>query len=135
MKKGIQFICVCMMLFCLFGCKGNVKTVGIQQWEPSLLYSDREIEAAIDVILHEFKWNWDGCTLKEITYAGDSKSLDYQDWAERNHADDVIVLISSFDVDSTGGDGSLNPDSTYRNWMWILVRNGNGKWKHVDHGY
>ena len=41
----------------------------------------------------------------------------------------------SFDVDSSGGDGSLNPDSTYDNWMWILVRNKDGEWKHVDHGF
>ena len=52
-----------------------------------------------------------------------------------NNADEVIVLLSSFDVDSSGGDGSLNPNSTYDNWSWILVRTSGGKWKHVDHGY
>ena len=46
-----------------------------------------------------------------------------------------MVLLSSFDVDSSGGDGSLNPNSTYDNWMWILVRSKNEEWKHVDHGY
>lgn len=46
-----------------------------------------------------------------------------------------MVLLSSFDVDSSGGDGSLNPNSTYDNWMWILVRTKDGQWKHVDHGY
>ena len=43
--------------------------------------------------------------------------------------------VSSFDVDETGGDGSLNPNSTYDGWCWILVRNTGGRWKHVDHGY
>lgn len=46
-----------------------------------------------------------------------------------------IVLLSSFDVDSSGGDGSLNPNSTYSDWKWILVRTDGGKWQHVDHGY
>jgi hypothetical protein len=59
----------------------------------------------------------------------------YVDWAKRNDADEVIVLTSSFDVDASGGDGSLNPNSTYTKWMWILVRNKVEKWKHVDHGY
>ena len=26
-------------------------------------------------------------------------------------------------------------DSTYDNWLWILVRTADGDWKHVDHGY
>lgn len=43
--------------------------------------------------------------------------------------------VSSFDVDSSGGDGSLNPNSTYNDWKWILVRTNGGKWQHVDHGY
>ena len=43
--------------------------------------------------------------------------------------------VSSFDVDSSGGDGSLNPNSTYNDWKWILVRTNGGQWQHVDHGY
>ena len=129
MKKGIQILCSLMILFSLSGCGGNVRTVGIQQWEPSLIYSDNEIEDAIDVILTWFDWTMEGCTLREITYAGDAASLAHQEWAERHNADEVIVLISTFDVDSSGGDGSLNPDSTYPDWMWILVRKENGKWR------
>ena len=64
-----------------------------------------------------------------------SKVLKYGEKMAAKYADEVIVLISSFDVDSSGGDGSLNPNSTYTRWSWILVRNKNGKWKHVDHGY
>lgn len=44
----------------------------------------------------------------------------------------AIVILSSFDVDLSGGDGSFNPNSTYDNWNWILVRND---WEQVDHGY
>ena len=50
-------------------------------------------------------------------------------------ADEAIVLTSTFDVDGSGGDGSLNPNSTYKDWIWLLVRNKQGEWKHVDHGY
>lgn len=34
-----------------------------------------------------------------------------------------------------GGDVSLNPNSTYTRWEWILVRSNGGSWRHVDHGY
>ena len=89
----------------------------------------------VDSIEKEFDANWNGCTLTEIYYAGDDYCTDFQEFADRNNADEVIVLLSSFDVDSSGGDGSLNPNSTYNNWNWILVRTKGGKWQHIDHGY
>ena len=47
----------------------------------------------------------------------------------------VIVLVSDFYVAPDGGNGSLNQDSTYTDWKWILVRNKGGEWKHLTHGY
>lgn len=134
MKKIIRLIlCAAAALF-LCACGGRVDTVETHE-VSSEIYSQEEIAAAVDVIKKEFGRRWKGCTLTEIYYAGDEKTADHQEWADRNGADEVIVLISSFDVDSTGGDGSLNPDSTYKNWMWILVRTNGGEWVHVDHGY
>ena len=135
MKKWFVLFLSVILLAGLSGCGGNVENVKILEWKPSELYRDKDISDAIHVIMKEFDSSWNGCALKEITYAGDDKSKAYQQWAERHDADEVIVLISSFDVDSSGGDGSLNPNSTYTRWSWILVRDKNGKWKHVDHGY
>ncbi len=128
---------LCALLLCLglAACNGgNAKDAKTHE-VASELYSQKEIDSAIEAIKTEFSRNWSGCTLTEIYYAGDSVSAEHQDWADRNNADDVIVLLSSFKVDSSGGDGSLNPNSTYKDWSWILVRTGNGKWVHVDHGY
>ena len=44
-------------------------------------------------------------------------------------------MLSNFTVDGSGGDGSLNPNSTYKNWNWILVRGGSGDWTLKDWGY
>ena len=118
----------------LVACGGNVKNVKTTDYS-SEIYSDAEIESAIDVAINYFGKNFEGCTLTEITYLGDDKLADWQEFANRNNATDVIVLVSSFDVDASGGDGSLNPNSTYTNWKWVLVRTNDGKWKHVDHGY
>ena len=134
MKKIICLIGIFAMVMCICSCGGNVKDTKTHE-VASELYSQEEIKSAIAVIEREFKANWNGCTLKEIYYAGDDVSTDHQDWADRNNADDVIVLLSSFDVDSSGGDGSLNANSTYDGWNWILVRTDGSKWKHVDHGY
>ena len=126
--------CLLLCLFVIFSGGGDVSNVIIKETESNI-YSADDISSAIDTIIDEFYDNWSGCTLTEIYYAVDNYSLEYQDWADRNGADEVIVLLSSFDVDSSGGDGTLNPNSTYGNWNWILVRNNGGKWKHVDHGY
>lgn len=133
--KKLLIILICLgMIFSLCSCGGNVKNVKELDAE-SEIYTADEIKSAIEVIEQEFDIGWSGCTLTEIYYAGDQTSKDYQDWADRNDADETIVLLSSFDVDESGGDGSLNPNSTYDNWMWILVRTNGGEWKHVDHGY
>lgn len=134
MKRIVAILLVIVCMVSLLACGGDVSEVGIKDF-TSEIYTHKEIESAIDVILRYFKKNFDGCTLREITYAGDEKTLAHAEWAERHDADDVCVLISTFDVDESGGDGSLNPNSTYTRWMWILVRDGKGRWKHVDHGY
>lgn len=113
---------------------GKVKIAKTREVE-SAMYSRNDIRSAVDVIEREFRRSWKGCTLTEIYYAGDETTAAYQDWVDRSEAYEVIVLLSSFDVDSSGGDGSLNPNSSYENWKWILVRSDGGVWKHVDHGY
>ena len=134
MKKIVCIMLCILLVFSLSACGGDVSEVNTHN-VISEIYSQEDINDAIDTIKKEFKRNWEGCTLTEIYYAGDDSSKDHQDWADRNNADEVIVLLSSFDVDSSGGDGSLNPNSTYSDWNWILVRTNGGKWQHVDHGY
>ena len=134
MKKYIALMLALVFVLGLTACSGNVKKAQVTSFS-SEVYSTEEIQDAIDVTMDYFKKKFSGCTLTEITYYGDDKLSDYQDFAQRNNADEVIVLVSSFDVGPSGGDGSLNPNDTYRNWKWILVRNDGGEWLHVDHGY
>ena len=134
MKKLIALVLALVCVIGLVACGGNVKNVKITDYS-SEIYSDAEIENAINVAINYFEKNFEGCTLTEITYLGDDELDNWQEFAERNNADDVMVLVSSFNVGASGGDGSLNPNSTYTNWKWILVRTNGGKWEHVDHGY
>ncbi len=135
MRKITILFLLLTFLLSLCACGGDISKVNISIPSESDLYTTKEIEAAIDVTLDYFKKEFDGCTLTEISYAGDERCAGYADWAQRIDGDEVIVLISSFDVDASGGDGSLNPNSTYTKWMWILARKDDGKWQHVDHGY
>ena len=135
MRKTTILLILLTALLTLCACGGDVSKVNISIPEESDLYTTKEIEDAIDTAMDYFKKEFDGCTLTEIAYAGDDRSNDYAEWAQRIGGDEVIVLISSFDVDASGGDGSLIPNSTYTKWMWILAREEGGKWQHVDHGY
>lgn len=81
-----------------------------------------------------FQKEFAGYTLTEVGYAGDEVRQTHTNWAERIVGDAVIVLTSSFDVEVSGEDSSLEPDSTYTKWMWILARKNGGQWEHVDHG-
>lgn len=133
MKKAISLICALLMVITLCSC-GSISKVKITSVQSNI-YSENDIDSAINVTLNYFRDNFSGCTLKEIHYAGDDYLDDFKYWAHQYQCDEAIVLVSTFDVDSSGGDGSLNPNSTYENWDWILVRNKDGEWKHKDHGY
>ena len=135
MKRLFALILTAAMLMLLCACVGNVAHVQVEPF-TSERYTDAEVHSAMDVALDYFKKHFSGCTMTSITYAGDAATADYDDWIKRDPTEQVIVLVSTFEVGPTGGDGSLNPNSTYTNWKWILVRPlAGGDWRHADHGY
>lgn len=101
----------------------------------SSLYSQAEIEQMMDTVESTFRREFKGCTLLELKYDEAISQKQSGDWAEQYQADEAAVLTSSFDVDGSGGDGSLNPNSTYSKWLWVLTRNGDGDWKLQTWGY
>ncbi len=98
---------------------------------PSLLYSQDEIDAAIETVKADFADDWHGCKLTQIRYAGDETAK--EETAERGV--ETIVLLSSFDTLRLPDDSALNGNSTYVDWNWILIRGSDGRWVHIDHGY
>lgn len=136
MKKiyACAVLLLCLIIVSLSACGGNTKIVNIISHDSDI-YSDEDIASAIDTAIKYFNREFSGCTLIEIQYTGDDHAQEFIDLSEQHDTDEAIVLISEFDVDASGGDGSLNPNSTYTGWKWILVRNHDGKWQHVDHGY
>lgn len=137
MKKLLSLFTSLVFLLSLSSCAtkvkdGNAENVKITKVD-SEIYTDEEIEAAIDVIKEYFEKHFSDCTLTQMEYVGDEELDDYQGFKERSDADEVIVFVSSFDV-GDDADESLGPDSC-ENWLWILVRNSGGEWKHEDHGY
>jgi len=113
------------------GSGGNINNASVIP-ASSMFYTDEEVNEAIDTVLYDFEREWAGCTLTEIRYIGDNAAESFGNLAQQHDSGTAIMLTSSFDVDSSGGDGSLNPNYTYEDWKWILVKRDYG-WKHVDH--
>ena len=101
----------------------------------SSLYSREEIEEMMEVVEKTFRREFKGCALTELEYDEELSKKQSGDWAEQCQADEAVVLTSSFDVDGSGGDGSLNPNSTYSRWLWVLTRNEGGDWQLRTWGY
>jgi hypothetical protein len=105
-------------------------------------FSKEEIQSAVNCVIEKFK-DFSGCKLTRIWYDEERSNMQIEDYitngvgAEKGvKAEDAISLFSDFDVDSTGGDGSLNPDSTYTDWNWTLIRDSKtGSWRVEEWGY
>ena len=132
-RTGIALLLVLALL--LTGCGGKTRQVVVEPWE-SQLYSDEDVQQAVDVVCRYFQQNFGGCTLVWLGYAGDERQEVFQEWAQQYDMDQVIILTSEFDVDGRGGaQRVLEPHATYTNFQWILARDAGGTWQHKDHGY
>lgn len=130
----ILIIAIATSLILLVNKGGDISNVN-RTVTASKVYSEQEINDAMDIVVECFQSDFEGCTLIDLWYE-DSKSVPASDeWAQQYDSDESIVLLSNFDVDSSGGDGSLNPNDTYTNWQWILVRNKGSEWELKTWGY
>ena len=133
MKKIVSLLLI--LCFLLTGCGGgNISRVQVAIGE-SACFTREEIEQAMDVAMDYFRREFDGCTMTAIRYDESKSYAQSLEWANTYGTEEAIVLYSDFDVDGSGGDGSLNPNSTYRNWQWVLTRNGGGEWNLRTWGY
>ena len=132
--KWKSMIVLLLALLILSGCAyGNTDVVEMVVGE-SELYSEEEIRDAMDLVLKQFGKGFGGCVMLKLWYDEEASLKEADDLAEQYGGEEAIVLYSHYWVDGSGRSPSLNPNSLYRNWGWILIRNG-GKWEVKDWGY
>lgn len=143
MKKIILYALLILVIFSLAACQQVGKTNKVSvNIEASNKFSEEEINNAISCVKEKFK-DFKGCTLKELWYDEEKSNNLIKGYLSNGKAsvngvkaENVIVFLSKFDVDSSSGDGSLNPNSTYSDWNWILIRDSKtGNWRVDDWGY
>lgn len=134
---AVLAICAAALLLVMNGNKGNVSNVN-RVVGYSALYDDNLINEAYNVIEKKFAEDFGGCTLTELRYDAEVENL-FADEIMRYATEEnqeLIIILSTFDTDEKGGDGSLNPNQTYTNWQWHLVRTADMKsWEIVTWGY
>lgn len=143
MKKLLVLICLLIVMLSLSSCKAAGKTDGASvNLGKSSKFSEKEIKAAAKCVEKKFK-DFSGCALTKLWY-DEKKSNEFTKGYLSNgkglvngvKAENVIVLLSDFNVGSSGADYGFNPNSTYSNWNWILIRDSKtGDWRADDWGY
>ncbi|PFH82563.1 hypothetical protein [Bacillus sp. AFS088145] len=99
-------------------------------------FTKDEIKAAVRTVKEKFK-GYKGCTLTDLWYSEKDSLAITKDYMNNGGGyetvvgdKNVIVLLSNFKVDSSGGDGSWKPNSTQTRYTWTLIRNNEkGKWR------
>ena len=130
MKRLICITALLLVSLLLSACGGKLSEgMQVEITEGDTYYSNEDIQAAVDTVEKEFKKDFPGCTMTSLRYTAISGKDSNTEWATQYNAEEAMVLYSDFDVDSSGGDGSLGPNSTYTDWSWVLVRENGGAWK------
>ena len=84
----------------------------------------------------EEKHHCDMCCMRNFR-CGSSPCIDRKQrkYLKENNQE-LIVVLSIFDTDEKGGDGGFNPNDTYANWQWYLVKTADKKsWEIINGGY
>ena len=142
MKKIVIYLSMILMIFLLVGCNQNNKPTDIKlDIGESTKFSKEEIDNAVDCLKRSF--DFEACTLTKIYYNEEISNTAVEDYLQFGNgsvnkvkAENVIVLLSDFDVDNSGNNPVLNPGETYTNYNWILIRDDKiSDWKVDDCGF
>ena len=129
-KRALAVLIMALMLACLTAC-GGMTTVNSMK---SKIFTQDDYDAAVEA-LQEYFNEWEGCTMKEIGYAGDDVVN-----AEAENAgvspDCLSVLVTTFETDGEERENGLEPNYTYEDYTWTFTRaDFASPWEHKDHGY
>lgn len=133
MRKTIRVI-VIMAIVVLCGAvtfyfnQGNVKNVH-RTISQSAIYSEPDVAGAMGLVEKKFQQDFRGCALTDLWYDEGKSAPAAKKWAAQYHGDEAIVLLSNYKADSSGGDKSLDANSTCTDWSWVLVRKTGGPWQ------
>lgn len=104
-------------------------------------FSESEILEGMSLVEEAF--SFPGATLKEVSYIEERSANLAESYMRYGRgkisgveAENVLVLLSEFVTDDSTSQPVLNPNSTYSEYQWILIRDSeHGPWRIDDQGY
>ena len=130
MKKALICAVLIVSVLLLAGCGQSVRIGSFK----SLIFNSDDYEDAVNELMLYFK-NFEGCTMKEVSYPGDS-AVRAEAEARGLPNEHVMVLETTFVTDGENHENGLEPNHTYENYRFIFTRDfKGGLWQHLDHGY
>ncbi len=136
MKKKFVFAVLIFCIYCLVlaSCNGNSSEADMELGN-SQLFTQEELKAAAACVKKEFK-SFGNCTMLTLRYDEEETKKAGNGWKKDfDQEGKVAIFVSDFETGSAGGDGSLEPNSTYPNWQWILIQDKTSKtWKLLTSG-
>jgi len=146
MKRTILLILlVCLSIIFLSACSDDVSKIDRIELEigNSVRFTQKEIMNAVHDVIKTFNADFSGCTLTHLWYDEEKSEAILNSYITTGRGsvngidrENVIVLLSNFEVGSSGHCQSLESNNTYKNWNWILIRDTkNGTWRVDDKGF
>lgn len=119
----------------LSGTESGWDTAGADIFGESTVFSYADMKAAIDRVLTHMSFNPPSADVKllRLGYDEELSLRKAPDFAKQYGADEAIVLVSDFEVGKSWG--AFNPNSTYRDYEWVLVRDIGRDWALKTWGY
>ncbi|MGN9166353.1 DUF4829 domain-containing protein [Tissierellaceae bacterium HCP3S3_D8] len=142
MRRIVISFFILLLVFSLVSCKESSPADNlIIDIEESTKFTEEEITEAIDRVKDNF--DFPACTLTKVWYDKEKSDSLVTMYLENGKGlgsgikpENVIVLLSNFDVDGSGDNPVLNPNSTYEDYQWILIRDSEASnWVIDDWGY
>lgn len=139
MKKGksiLLFLLVFLILMVNIGCSNNKKEENaVKNITKSNIYKEDELNEAMDALIQYFEEKFVGVNLIKVSYVGDENKADIEIYKKEYAVDNLIILNTTFNTESTIGDIPFDINSEYKDYPWIMVKNEEGKWVVRSWGY
>lgn len=142
MKKLIISLGLILAILSLVACNQEKISNDIKiDISKSTKFSKDEINEAIDCVKNNF--SFPASTLTKIWYDEEKSNYLVETYLKNGQGsvngvspENVIILLSNFDVDGSGDNPVLEPNSTYTDYQWVLKRdNETSAWEIDDCGY
>ncbi len=137
-KRYPVMLILALCLLTALGCGSKAINYTVD-YGTSEIYTNKDMEKAIDAIFDEFNDFEDRCTMINISYAGDEEvtkeNLDYCNalGQEKTEYVDCIVFQTTFRTPMKTK-GAFNSNTTY-DWTWYLAREEGKDWVVLTFGY